>query len=148
MLQEYHLKFYKSSWNFNSNRARYKEFFGCSVTNRGSVWWFVFLSSWFPLFWGVIIFSFLIIYNLFSMIVSVSYYCLMILSEFHKKKKEKVGISKIVMLALVSITIYFLNMCKCLHLVHEKLFMIRCLPTILEKSRQSFCTKRNNMILR
>jgi hypothetical protein len=89
VLQEYHLKFYKSSWNFNSNRARYKEFFGCSVTNRGSVWWFVFLSSWFPLFWGVIIFSFLIIYNLFSMIVSVSYYCLMILSEFHKKKEGK-----------------------------------------------------------
>jgi len=28
MLQERQLKFYKSSWNFNSNTAKFKEFFG------------------------------------------------------------------------------------------------------------------------
>jgi hypothetical protein len=32
VIQECHLKFYKSSRNFNSNKITYKEFFGCLKT--------------------------------------------------------------------------------------------------------------------
>jgi hypothetical protein len=33
VLQDHHLKFYKSSFNSNRNRSTYKEFFGCSKTS-------------------------------------------------------------------------------------------------------------------
>jgi hypothetical protein len=46
--------------NSNSNKATYKEFFGCSEIGLCNVWWFVFISSWPPLLWGAVIFSFLI----------------------------------------------------------------------------------------
>jgi len=54
------LKFYKSFWNFNSNRTTYKEFFGCLRTSLFSIWWFVFLSFWPPLLLGAITFSILL----------------------------------------------------------------------------------------
>jgi hypothetical protein len=64
LLRECHLKFYKSSLNSNSSRATYKEFFGCSKTGLCSVRWnFVFLSSWPPLLWGAVTFSFLIFFT-------------------------------------------------------------------------------------
>jgi hypothetical protein len=34
VIQEHHLKFYKLSLSFNSNRATYKEFFGCLGTGQ------------------------------------------------------------------------------------------------------------------
>jgi hypothetical protein len=34
VIQERHLKFYKLSWNFNSNKTTYKEFFGCLGTGQ------------------------------------------------------------------------------------------------------------------
>jgi hypothetical protein len=42
VLKKCHLKFYKSSWNFDSNTTTYKEFFGCSKTYFYSVQWFFF----------------------------------------------------------------------------------------------------------
>ncbi len=54
------MKFYKLSLNSNSNRATYKECFGCLRTDLCTVWWFVFMSSWPPLLWGAITLSFLI----------------------------------------------------------------------------------------
>jgi len=67
MLKKHHLKFYKSSFKFNSNKAKYKEFFGCSGTGHCSVQWFVLLSSTLY-FWG---FNFFIS-NLFSTSVNLS----------------------------------------------------------------------------
>ncbi len=57
MLYKHHLKFYKSSLYFNSNKTTYKKFFGCLGTSLRNIWWFVFLNYWPPLLWGAIIFS-------------------------------------------------------------------------------------------
>jgi len=50
MLQEHNLQYYKSSCYFNSNRATYKEFSGCSGISFGSVFWvldpFYFGGGW------------------------------------------------------------------------------------------------------
>jgi hypothetical protein len=45
MLKKCHLKFYKSSLNFNSN-IHTRNFFGCLGTSLCSIQWFVFLNSW------------------------------------------------------------------------------------------------------
>ncbi len=60
---------YKSSLNSNSNRARYKDLFGCLGTGFVNVQWFVFLSSGPPLLWAGCKF---LISNPFLTIVSVS----------------------------------------------------------------------------
>jgi len=52
--------FYKLSLNSGSNRTTYKEFFECLGTGLCNVWWFAFLSFRPSLFWGAVIFSFLI----------------------------------------------------------------------------------------
>ncbi len=44
VLQEYHLKFYKSTLNFNNNKTTYKEFGVCLGTNLCSIWWFFFFE--------------------------------------------------------------------------------------------------------
>ncbi len=51
VLQELHLKFYKPFWNFNNNKATYKEFFECLGFGLCNVQWIVFLSFW-PLYFG------------------------------------------------------------------------------------------------
>ncbi len=45
VLQERHLKLYKSFLNSNRNRITYKEFFGCLGTGLCNVQWFAFLDS-------------------------------------------------------------------------------------------------------
>jgi hypothetical protein len=53
VLYRHHLQLYTSYWNFNNNRATYKEIFGwlglCVVMFDG----LFFLSFWGPLLWGL-----------------------------------------------------------------------------------------------
>jgi hypothetical protein len=59
MLQEHHLKLYKSSLNSNSNRATYNNFFECLGTSLCNVWLFVLLNFSPPLLWGAVTFTIL-----------------------------------------------------------------------------------------
>ncbi len=60
------MKSYKSSWNSNSNKATYKEFFGYFEINFCTIWWFSFFEFLTRLLWGAITFSILFCFSWFE----------------------------------------------------------------------------------